>query len=96
VESATPTSWASRGFFRAPTCFPRGTLRALGEGEDSVADFAARSFRASPMSQRAHFWLRIVGLTVILAAEFAPRLWAAGLSATPSHAVAQIDRTAAR
>jgi len=28
------------------------------------------------MSQRAHFWLRIVGLAVIMAAEFAPRLWA--------------------
>jgi hypothetical protein len=26
------------------------------------------------MSQRAHFWLRIVGLTLILAAEFGPRL----------------------
>jgi hypothetical protein len=37
------------------------------------------------MSQRAHFWLRIVGLAVILAAEFGPRLWtgaagAAGLT----------------
>ena len=28
------------------------------------------------MSQRAHFWLRIVGLTAILAAEFGPRIWA--------------------
>jgi hypothetical protein len=27
------------------------------------------------MSQRAHFWLRIVGLAAILAAEFGPRLW---------------------
>lgn len=27
------------------------------------------------MTQRAHFWLRIVGLAVILAAEFGPRLW---------------------
>ncbi len=37
------------------------------------------------MSQRAHFWLRIVGLTVILAAEFGPRLWtaAAGSALTP-------------
>jgi hypothetical protein len=33
--------------------------------------------RSTPMlTQRAHFWLRIVGLAVILAAEFAPRLWA--------------------
>jgi hypothetical protein len=27
------------------------------------------------MSQRAHFWLRLAGLTLILAAEFGPRLW---------------------
>lgn len=27
------------------------------------------------MTQRAHFWLRIVGLALILAAEFGPRLW---------------------
>jgi hypothetical protein len=30
--------------------------------------------KSSIMSQRAHFWLRIVGLTLILAAEFGPRL----------------------
>lgn len=28
------------------------------------------------MSHRAHFWLRLVGLALILAAEFGPRLWA--------------------
>jgi hypothetical protein len=27
------------------------------------------------MSQRAHFWLRIVGFAVILALEFGPRVW---------------------
>jgi hypothetical protein len=27
------------------------------------------------MTQRTHFWLRIVGLSVILAAEFGPRIW---------------------
>jgi hypothetical protein len=27
------------------------------------------------MSQRSHFWIRIVGLAVILAAEFGPKLW---------------------
>ena len=27
------------------------------------------------MSQRAHFWLRIVGLAVILTLEFGPRMW---------------------
>lgn len=30
------------------------------------------------MSQRAHFWLRIVGLAVILAAEFGPRVLSSG------------------
>jgi hypothetical protein len=39
------------------------------------------------MSQRAHFWLRIAGLTLILVAEFGPRLWA-GSSEQPSRAVA--------
>ncbi len=34
------------------------------------------------MSQRAHFWLRIVGVTVILAAEFGPRLLTGVSSAT--------------
>jgi hypothetical protein len=28
------------------------------------------------MTHRAHFWLRLVGLTLILAAEFGPRAWA--------------------
>jgi hypothetical protein len=48
------------------------------------------------MSQRSHFWLRIVGLTVILAAEFGPRLWSAGVSMTPAHAIAAVDHAAVR
>jgi hypothetical protein len=43
------------------------------------------------MTHRAHFWLRLVGLTLILVAEFAPRaprLWAA--SAGSSRAVASV------
>jgi hypothetical protein len=32
------------------------------------------------MSQRAHFWLRILGLGLILAAEFGPRLWSSASS----------------
>jgi hypothetical protein len=43
------------------------------------------------MSQRAHFWLRIAGLTVILAAEFAPRLWTASAAPAPSGATATAD-----
>jgi hypothetical protein len=39
------------------------------------------------MTQRAHFWIRIVGVAVILAAEFGPRLVSTPSSAT-SHAVA--------
>jgi hypothetical protein len=27
------------------------------------------------ISQRSHFWLRVAGLTLILVAEFGPRLW---------------------
>jgi len=36
------------------------------------------------MSQRAHFWLRIVGLAVILAAEFGPRLWSGAAGPQPA------------
>jgi hypothetical protein len=43
------------------------------------------------MSQRAHFWLRIVGLAVILAAEFGPRLWTGTTTAAPSSANATAD-----
>ncbi|MGH7294563.1 MAG: hypothetical protein ACRELB_06515 [Polyangiaceae bacterium] len=35
------------------------------------------------MSQRAHFWLRIAGITLILAAEFGPRLWAGAAAPSP-------------
>ncbi len=43
------------------------------------------------MSQRSHFWLRIIGLAVILAAEFGPRLWssAQASSVAPVEAVAE-------
>jgi hypothetical protein len=44
------------------------------------------SSQSSTMSQRAHFWLRIVGLTLILAAEFGPRLWA-GTAEAPAPAM---------
>jgi hypothetical protein len=36
------------------------------------------------MTQRAHFWLRIVGISVILVAQFGPRLWSAAASASPA------------
>ena len=35
------------------------------------------------MTHRAHFWLRLVGLTLILAAEFGPRAWAARAGSAP-------------
>jgi hypothetical protein len=44
------------------------------------------------MSQRTHFWLRIVGLTAILAAEFGPRIWPPSSAATPAPAAAEISR----
>jgi uncharacterized membrane protein len=43
------------------------------------------------MSQRAHFWLRIVGLALILAAEFGPRLWTGSPTSAPSTATATAD-----
>jgi hypothetical protein len=36
------------------------------------------------MTARTHFWLRLVGLTLIFGAEFGPRLWSA--SASTAHA----------
>jgi hypothetical protein len=36
------------------------------------------------MTHRAHFWLRLVGLTLILAAEFGPRLWAGSAPPAPT------------
>jgi hypothetical protein len=38
------------------------------------------------MSQRTHFWLRVVGLAVILAAQFGPRLWTNAAGPTPANA----------
>jgi hypothetical protein len=38
------------------------------------------------MSDQTHFWLRIVGLSVILALEFGPRLWNPS-QAAPANAV---------
>jgi hypothetical protein len=43
------------------------------------------------MSQRAHFWLRLAGLVVILAAEFGPRLWTPSAAPAPSSATATAD-----
>jgi hypothetical protein len=34
------------------------------------------------LSQRSHFWLRFVGLALILAAEFGPRLWSSAQTAS--------------
>jgi hypothetical protein len=48
--------------------------------------------RAVPMlSPRSHFWLRFVGLAIILAAEFGPRLWSSAqtASAAPLEASAE-------
>ncbi len=48
---------------------------------------------SSTMSQRAHFWLRIVGLAVILAAEFGPRLWTGSAGQAPARvATAAVTR----
>jgi hypothetical protein len=65
----------------------------MGNGLGSSADPAilrrhALCFRLNQssiaMSQKVHFWLRIVGLVVILALEFGPRIVSS--SAVPSRA----------
>jgi hypothetical protein len=43
------------------------------------------------MSQRAHFWLRIAGLTLILAAEFGPRMWTGSSSPTQASVASATD-----
>jgi len=43
------------------------------------------------MTHRAHFWLRLVGLTLILAAEFGPRLWTGAAPAAPAPVAAAGD-----
>jgi hypothetical protein len=40
------------------------------------------------MSQRKHFWLRLIGLAVILVLEFGPRLWQGAQFPTAGHPVA--------
>jgi len=37
---------------------------------------ASQAHKSTVMSVRAHFWLRVAGLAIILAAQFAPRIWA--------------------
>ncbi|HEY3822771.1 MAG TPA: hypothetical protein VGL81_36655 [Polyangiaceae bacterium] len=43
------------------------------------------------MTHRAHFWLRLVGLTLILAAEFGPRLWAGSTPPAPARVATAAD-----
>jgi hypothetical protein len=45
------------------------------------------------MTHRAHFWLRLAGLALILAAEFGPRLWSGTpMPAPPTMASAVVAR----
>jgi hypothetical protein len=44
----------------------------------------------SSMSQRAHFWLRIAGLAVILACEFGPKLWPGAAEPAPGPVAAEV------
>jgi hypothetical protein len=47
---------------------------------------------AGIMSPRTHFWLRIVGLAVILALQFGPRFWSiASAPSTARVATAAVD-----
>lgn len=47
----------------------------------SMPEYSSPGVRAVPMSQRAHFWIRIAGLALILAAEFGPKLWSSAQAA---------------
>jgi hypothetical protein len=42
------------------------------------------------LSQRAHFWLRIAGLAVILACEFGPKLWQSSAEPAPATVAAAV------
>jgi hypothetical protein len=42
------------------------------------------------MSQRAHFWLRIAGLAVILACQFGPKLWQGAADPAPAPVAAAV------
>lgn len=55
-----------------------------------VSCFVASRDGQQMLSQRAHFWLRIVGLTVILACEFGPKLWANTAEPAPARMVAAV------
>jgi hypothetical protein len=46
------------------------------------------------MSERTHFWLRLLGIGVIVALQFGPRLWAhaAAVSAPSPVAAALVAR----
>jgi hypothetical protein len=44
------------------------------------------------MSVRTHFWLRVAGLALILAAQFGPRIWtSSGAAATSGSKIASAD-----
>lgn len=43
------------------------------------------------LSQRSHFWLRFVGLALILAAEFGPRLWSSAQTASTAPMEASVE-----
>jgi hypothetical protein len=43
------------------------------------------------MSERSHFWLRIVGLAVILAAQFGPKLWSPASTPATAARVASVN-----
>jgi hypothetical protein len=47
------------------------------------------------LSQRSHFWLRFVGLAIILAAEFGPRLWSSTQTASSAPVEAPLEVSAA-
>jgi hypothetical protein len=46
------------------------------------------------MSVRSHFWLRVLGIVTILAAQFGPRIWSSTTGSStpaPNAKVAAVD-----
>jgi hypothetical protein len=56
-----------------------------------IFDPRRRSSSRTMLSSRSHFWLRFVGLALILAAEFGPRLWSSAQPASTAPLEASVE-----
>jgi hypothetical protein len=86
---------------KATVCRKRDAgVMAVGKVSLHLRDFRVRhvlcfdcewSFQVSLISPRAHLCLRLVGLAIILVAEFGPRLWSAASASTSAPVAAAVD-----